>query len=139
MKKYSRSLIAFALLLGIGVVANAEVVDQVIVTLPFEFVVGGTTLPAGTYTVGRWSNPSGPLIVRSHDSGSSILVLPNVAEGVSADEPKLTFDHVGDRNFLSAVETATEIYHIPVARSLVTEAAARLRKDVPNRPSSGGN
>jgi hypothetical protein len=55
MKKYARILVAVAFLLGLGVTANAELQAEIVVTLPFEFVVGGKTLPAGTYTVKRFS------------------------------------------------------------------------------------
>jgi hypothetical protein len=54
MKKYARFLVAVALLLGLRVAANAEIQPQVVVTLPFEFVVSGKTLPADTYTVKRF-------------------------------------------------------------------------------------
>ena len=46
------TLVGFA---GLSVAAKAQVVDQIVVTIPFEFVVAGTTLPAGTYRVNRLS------------------------------------------------------------------------------------
>ncbi len=42
MKKYARILVAVTFLLGLGVAANAETRAEVVVTLPFQFVVGGT-------------------------------------------------------------------------------------------------
>jgi hypothetical protein len=47
------SLVGFA---GLGITAKAQVVDQIVVTIPFEFVVAGKTLPAGTYRVNRVSD-----------------------------------------------------------------------------------
>ena len=53
MKKYARILVALSFLLGLGVAAEAEIRPEIIVTMPFEFVVSGKTLPAGTYTASR--------------------------------------------------------------------------------------
>jgi hypothetical protein len=56
MKKYARILVAVASLLGLSGVAKAEIQGGIIATLPFEFVVGGETLPSGTYTVRHLSD-----------------------------------------------------------------------------------
>ena len=55
MKKYAKILVAIVFILGLSGVAKAASQDGVIVTLPFRFVVGGKTLPAGTYAVDRIS------------------------------------------------------------------------------------
>jgi len=55
MRKYARILVAVTFLLGFSVAANAEIRGEVVVKLPFAFVAGGVTLPAGTYTVKRFS------------------------------------------------------------------------------------
>ena len=51
MRKYAKTLVAIAFLLGLTGAIKAEGQDGVIVNMPFEFVVGAKTLPAGTYTV----------------------------------------------------------------------------------------
>ena len=58
MKKlnYVRILVAVVGILGLGLAAEAEVRGEIVVTLPFEFVAGGKTLPAGTYTVSSFSD-----------------------------------------------------------------------------------
>jgi hypothetical protein len=55
MKRYVRLLVAITFLFGLGVAAKAETRAEIVVTLPFGFVVGGKKLPASTYTVSRWS------------------------------------------------------------------------------------
>jgi hypothetical protein len=55
MKTFARILVAVTFLLGLSVAADAEIQPQIAVTLPFDFVVSGKTLPAGTYTVRRLS------------------------------------------------------------------------------------
>ena len=89
MKKYARILVAVAFLLGLGVTANAEIQPEIVVTLPFEFVAGGKTLPAGTYTVKRFSQqPFNALMLTSYDNGISVFVRPSEMEGASTDKPK---------------------------------------------------
>ena len=62
MKKYARIVVAAAFFFGLSGIAKAASQEGIIVKLPFEFVVDGETLPAGTYTVRRSSSDnSGPL------------------------------------------------------------------------------
>ena len=114
MKNYARILVAVVFFLGLSGAAKAATQDDIIVKLPFEFVVGGKTLPAGTYTASRLSDYRfGGLRLTSRANGTSIFVLPNEVEGTSADKPNLTFRQVGEQHFLSAVQTEDEIYNIP--------------------------
>ena len=111
MKKYARVLVAVTSLLGLSVAANAEIRGVVKVTLPFEFVASGKTLPAGTYTVSRVSpEVNRALVIRSNDNSVFMLPLffdgnPVSVNGVSADRAELGFEHVGDKYFLTDVET----------------------------------
>jgi hypothetical protein len=128
MKKYIRILATATFLFGIGVAAKAEMRDDIIVTLPFGFVAGEKTLPAGTYKVSRVSDDTAsPLLLASYDNNISVFLLPMVSEGDSSDKPHLTFRQVGVEHFLSTIQTLLETYYIPVSRSGVTEAAAKLR------------
>jgi hypothetical protein len=52
---YFTAVLTLTWLLGLGISARAQDTEGVRVNVPFEFVAGGTTLPAGTYTVGRVS------------------------------------------------------------------------------------
>jgi hypothetical protein len=106
-------------LLGSGISAHAQDASAVIVTVPFEFVAGGKTLPAGTYSVGRLSPAIHPaLIIESKDSGAFTLVLPIVSDGDSAGHTELRFERVGDRHFLSKVETPAGVYTILTTRAM---------------------
>ena len=59
MKKvYVIALIAFVCLGGIGISAHAQDTEGVVVQVPFEFIAGGSTMPAGKYTIGRLSPDS---------------------------------------------------------------------------------
>jgi len=45
-KKYASILAAIICFLALGVAAKAQIRGEIVVTLPFEFVVSGKTLPA---------------------------------------------------------------------------------------------
>src|SRR5260370_20985130 len=55
-KKYACILLTLVGLLGLGVAAKAQIPGEIVVTLPFEFVVSSKTLPAGTHTLNRFSD-----------------------------------------------------------------------------------
>jgi hypothetical protein len=121
--QFLRILIAFFSLAGSGMAARAEVRDQIVVTIPFEFVVGGKTLPAGTYKVNRVTDRG--ILIQSFENRTSALVLLSQVEGRSADKVHVSFDRVGGQYFLSKVATADYVFTIPVSRSAIMELAAR--------------
>ncbi len=138
MKKYSKILATITFLAGCGIAANAQTHDVVIAKMPFQFVAGEKTLPAGTYKVSRLSNdPTGPLLLTSDDNNISVFLLPMASEGVSADKPRLTFEQVGEKHFLNTIETPLKTYYIAVSHSGVTEAAAKLRNNGAASGASG--
>ncbi len=68
----------------VGVSARAQSADAVVVSVPFEFVAGGATLPAGEYRIDR-VNPgvNRELAIRGYNNGThscflwrSTMVLP---------------------------------------------------------------
>jgi hypothetical protein len=140
MKKDARIILAIALLSGLGLAAKAEIRDDIVVTVPFEFVVGGKTLPAGTYTVSHLSvDKFSTLLLTSRDNGTSVYMLPFEGESASADKPNVSFQRVGNQHFLSTIQTTWDVYHIPVSHSAIMEAAAKSRDNVSASGSSGGN
>jgi hypothetical protein len=140
MKTYARFLVAITVLFGLGVAAKAETRAEIVVTLPFSFVVGGETLPAGTYTVSRLSDEKfDGLILASYDKHTSVFVRPSEFESASPDKPQMSFQRVGDQHFLSTIQTTWDVYHFPVSRSAIMEAAARSGNNVSVSRSSGGN
>lgn len=138
MKKYTRILVTLTFLIGCGVAANAQLRNDTIVNLPFDFDVNGTTLPAGTFTVSHsTANGSGLLKLTNRDRGTSVFVLPKVSESVSFDNPYLSFRRGGEERFLSEIRTASETYHISVSHSRIMEAAAKSQESVSARGGAG--
>lgn len=138
MKQFARVIATVTVLFGIGMAARAQAQDNIVVTLPFGFVAGEKSLPAGTYKVSRLSiDPSGPLLFTNYDKDISVIVLPAANEGTSADKPHLTFEQIGEEHFLNTIQTSLETYYIPISHSGVTEAAAKLRNSGAASGASG--
>jgi hypothetical protein len=139
-KKYATVLIAFICFLVLSVAAAAQTRNEIVVTLPFEFVVSGKTLPAGTYTVSRFADDKFEgLILSSYENRTSVFVHPVEIGSASADKPQLSFERVGGQNFLSRIQTTNDVYNIPVSRSVIVEAVARSRDNGSASGSSGSN
>lgn len=139
-KQYAKILLTLICLLGVGVTAEAGGRTEVVVTLPYGFVVGGKTLPAGTYRVTRISDdPSAGVILSSYENRTAVVVLPGEVENTTASTPSLSLERVGDVYFLSKIETPYFIYSIPVSRTAVMEAAARQHEGASAPGSSGNN
>jgi hypothetical protein len=139
-KKYASLLLTLICLLGLGAAAKAQIRSEIVVTLPFEFVVSGKTLPAGTYTVSRFADDKfDGLILSSHENRTSVFVHPVEIENTSADKPQVSFERVGEQHFLTRIQTAYDVYNIPVSRSAIMEAAARAHDSGSASASSGSN
>ena len=139
MKKYARTLVAIAFLLGLTSAVRAESQDGVIVAMPFEFVVGAKSLPAGTYEVRNSSDDkSSTLVISSRDHGTSIFVLPYVRESVVTDKPELSFQQVGGQYFLSTIQTAETVYRFHVRHAGSSETAVNAGNSVSASDIHGG-
>ena len=101
MKKLSNALLTFAaaaaLTTGLGI---AQPAPTLAASIPFDFTVGQTKMPAGDYTI--TSNPmSGVVIVRDVKCkhNAAVMALPG-AQG-NRDQSYLTFRVHGDRHYLA--------------------------------------
>lgn len=127
MKKlYLRIAVALVGIAGLGITTKAQAaVDQLVVTVPFEFVVDGITLPAGTYQVHRLSdNPSGGLVLSSYENRVTTTVLPIDIESARVNKPEVAFETAGDQHLLSRIQTADHVFNIPIAKSTRTALLA---------------
>lgn len=121
-RSYLAAVLTLACVLGIGVSARAQDTDGVVVTVPFEFVAGGATLPAGEYKVSRvTSNINRELAIRGFDNGGAFL-LPVSFDGVTSDKSALSFEHVGNKYFLSDIITEGGVYTLALPRKQIALA-----------------
>lgn len=94
----------FSLLVGLAVAPTyAQSMDRITAKIPFDFIAGNQTFPAGEYTFGR-GLPQAPnlLLIRSADHQLSLFlnVIGEQAEQMPT-ETDLVFNKVGDEYFLS--------------------------------------
>lgn len=134
-KSYLTIALTLTVLFGAALSARTQDTDRVVVKVPFEFVAGTKTLPAGTYTVRRASpGVNSSLLISSY--GDGVFLLPIDADSVPGGPPKFTFEHVGGKYFLSAVETPERVYNIGTSPEKIKLGQV---KDNGNAPSEGGN
>jgi len=118
-KHYVRILSAFFGLAALAITAKGQEADQLVVNIPYEFVVAGKTLPAGTYKVNRISsNDERALAIRSVESRATVFVITGEIAGTTGPEhPSVSFQQVGEQHLLSKIQTAEHVFTIPVTES----------------------
>jgi opacity protein-like surface antigen len=85
----------------------AQAQQSLVVTIPFDFTAGNTTLPAGDYSVQTWSKDRSVLMMQRTDQSASLVIPTMAAISIKPQsESKLVFHRYGDRYFLSQVWTA---------------------------------
>jgi hypothetical protein len=115
---YLKILVALICLAGRVVNAQAQIRGENKIDLPFTFVINGQNFPAGTYTVSRFSDEKHDgLILSSYKNHVSVFVRPAEIESAPADTPSASFVLIGRRHFLSRIETAYDVYTIPLPRA----------------------
>jgi hypothetical protein len=99
MKKQLVTLLGLGLLLA-TVTASAQTM-RLKADVPFDFVVGGRTLPSGEYTI-RSLNGGNHILSISAPDQKTIVFLTNMCQSLNASpESKLIFTRYGDRYVLS--------------------------------------
>ena len=129
---------AFLGFAALAITAKAQVPDQAVIKMTHEFVVAGTTLPAGTYRVNRVSSSDDrQLILSSFENRTAVFVLPIEIESTRADKPGFTFELVGGQYFLTKIETSDHVFAVAVSKVAVLEAAAKSHQGSANSGVSG--
>jgi hypothetical protein len=139
-KRYASILLALIGVLGLGMAAQANSRGAVTVTLPFEFVASGKTLPAGTYTLRAVSdNPADGLILNNYENHVGVIVHPIEIENAPARKPTVSFQRVGTQQFLDRIQTTDIVYNLPVPRAAILLAAKPSPDSSPVSGNSGSN
>ena len=134
-KSYVTAVLMLMCLLGAGISARAQSTDAVVVNVPFEFVAGGATLPAGAYRVSRLSPGVNQEIVLNDYNKGGALLLSLAFEDGSAGKPALTFEHVRDKYFLTTIKTLRGVFTMPASR----ETAMLDNANSPSPRTSSGS
>jgi hypothetical protein len=100
------TLVSLLVVIGITAVASAQG-RSVVVKVPFAFVAGNTTLPAGEYVITRATrNSEKMLLIRSVNGRASAVIQTNAVERRAvSDSAELHFARYDDRYFLAQVWT----------------------------------
>ena len=137
MKKYYlTALFTFICLLGLGVGARAQEEDTIVAQVPFDFVAGGAVLPAGTYRVSRVdTGGTRELLIRSYETGAGAFVVPTVFAYAPGEHAHLNLQLVGNKYFLTGIQTSNGVYTMAMPRSAVKLA----EMDQHSTSASGSN
>jgi hypothetical protein len=123
--RFASILLTLIGILAMGAAAQAQSGRKIIVNLPFDFVAGGQTLPAGNYTLIPVSDyDADGLILSSYDNHVSVIVHPIEIEKASAAKSNVSFQRVGEQHFLNRIQTPDTVYNLPVSRAAHSQAAA---------------
>ena len=124
MKSYFVGVLAVVFgMAAFAVASKAGTSDQLVVNVPYEFVVGGKTLPAGTYRVSRLSDSNvGELALVNVEKHASVLLSASEWEDAHGNQPELRFQQIAGQRFLSTIQTDEHVFAIPVSKSAVMEA-----------------
>jgi len=138
MNKYGvRILSAFIGLAALATTVKSQVVDELVVNVPFEFVVAGKTLPAGTYKVGRVSDQNERELFFSglENQHEGVLFISGDVSHRPEDKPGLSFQEVGGQHLLSKIETVDHVFAIPVSIAKNLETAKKTPSNSGSRAS----
>jgi hypothetical protein len=121
-------LVAFG---GFALSASALEFDQLTIRVPYDFVVSGKTLPAGTYRLSRVDTPfDRELLLKNEDNASAVLIIPDQTDEARGGKLDVTFQQIGGVHFLSRIETPEHVFGIPISKSEILHATNK-----PNQPS----
>jgi len=93
----------FFILLVSGAYAQME--THIIANIPFAFIAGTKTFPAGEYTIDRPSiNEPGLILIRGVDNKQALFLnVENVQARKTPEKTELVFNEIGDKYFLSKI------------------------------------
>jgi hypothetical protein len=118
-------VLAAAALLVAAVPASAQLTETLTVEVPFAFVAGKTTLPAGTYVVKAMASKA--LLLRATDGDHAAIVTTTaVAPTSDLGRSEVSFNRYGDAYFLAQVRPAASTQYYGIPR---TKEEARLARN----------
>lgn len=117
LKSFTMLMLTIALA---AVATQAQSANQMKAHIPFRFIIGNQTLPAGEYTVRYVNQDSGKtaLLFRSMDGKTSRIVNMNTTQQSEGEaKASLVFNQYGDSYFLSQVWTGGDQYGLSLPKS----------------------
>ena len=119
-----------ATLFVLSILAAAQVAqakEPMSVNIPFQFVAGDVTLPAGEYRVEKLDGNSAVLLIHCSDPNTSVMVMTHAAQAKKLQTQSiLVFNRYDNRYFLSQVWTAGSIRGRQLPKSPREKELARV-------------
>ena len=114
-----RGFIGLSVALTALLPVNAQSDLQLRVTVPFDFIVGDATFPAGDYSLRPHTTAQGVLMLTNWDERRTQVFMARSAERLAWQEkPMLVFYRYGDEYFLRQIWSAgLEGYELPKSRT----------------------
>jgi len=75
---------------------------EAVAEIPFGFQIANHALPAGTYAVEKM-DAINVLVLRNRETGEAVMTATSATAYGKPGNPKLVFNHYGDRYFLSQI------------------------------------
>jgi len=123
--------IALFALVSFVTVGSISAQDRAVkATVPFDFTVGNTLLPAGSYTIA--AEDTGVIKIRNTD-GRIVLLSTTTPDGKEAKTGELVFNKYGDQYFLREILCASADMNMAVPASK-QEKRAREQEASLNTP-----
>jgi hypothetical protein len=139
-KQHLRILIALIGVAASGIAVKGQAIDRLVVKVPYEFVVDGKILPAGTYKVDRASGIDDWVLIFSNlEKSTSLIVTPSTVDSKASEQASVSFERIGGQLFLSKIETADHAFTIPVSRAEIIEASAQSQGGTSAAGGSAGS
>ena len=133
--QFLKTMMMIAVLFVLSAVSGrAQAGSNFMVTLPFDFIVSGKTLPAGEYVVARSTSGSEGLVIRPSDrKGGIYLLTTSIHRDDRRRDARVVFRRYGNLYFLSQVwmsgkETGRELFKSHKQRALERDLAQRAGK-----------
>ncbi|HJZ82100.1 MAG TPA: hypothetical protein VKD91_17200 [Pyrinomonadaceae bacterium] len=136
MKKQAYTIIALLVLtVSLAAAAQAQTSgrSELRASIPFQFHVGDTTMPAGEYTVHQ-INPASDhcaLQLRSKDGRSSAMIQMINVMGKAGERARLVFHRYGEQYYFSQAWTAGNETGWQAPRSKAERSRPRLARGEP--------
>ena len=139
-RQFLRIVIVLIGVAGFAMGAKAQALDQIEFNAAHAFVVGGKTLPAGTYRVRRVSVTDPKLLfLTSLETRDTAIIHSTWVESSSAEKNDVGFLQVGDERFLNRIETPNRLFTIAVPHAEILDAVLKAQNGSSASGSADGS
>lgn len=116
---FVQGIIGLLVVLASLMPVDAQSDVQVRVSVPFDFIVDHDRLPAGDYSLRRYTTAQGVLMIRNDGDGMRSMFMAVSAESpIPLGQARLVFNRYGDQYFLHQIWTSgVNYYELPKSRT----------------------